>query len=81
MANFRITIDEAIQESLSKEQIVELAESVHAFVEAGILDCEDQGEILVDQEFLLELTKGIERLRKAVKEYGRDPDGFAKYPF
>ena len=81
MANFRITIDEAIQESLSKEQIVELAESVHAFVEAGIIDCEEQGELVVDQEFLLELTKGIERLRKAVKTYGRDSDGFAKYPF
>ena len=81
MANLRITIAESIQQNLSSEQIIELAESVHAFVEAGILDCDDQTELLVDEEFLLELTKGIERLRKARKKYGNTSDGFVKYPF
>lgn len=79
--NVRITFDSVIQESMPKKDIVRLAESIHAFIDAGIIDCEENGEILVDETFLIELTKGIENIRSSEKTFGRDRHGFIKYPF
>jgi hypothetical protein len=79
--NVRITFDEAIQDLMTKEDIIKLAESIHAFIDMGAIDCEDGEEIFVDQEYLIDLVGGIERIKKANKKYGRDNDGFVKYPF
>ena len=79
--NVRITFDVSIQKSLSSDDIIRLAESIHAFIDAGIIECEEDEEIVVDQKFLIELTKGIENVRKSVKSYGRDREGFIKYPY
>jgi hypothetical protein len=79
--NVRITFDEAIQELMSSEDIVRLAESIHAFIEIGTIDCEEGEEIFVDQEYLIDLVGGIERIKKANKKYGRDSEGFVKYQF
>ena len=77
----RITFDDAIQELMSQDDIIRLAESIHAFIDLGTIECEEGEEIFVDQEYLVDLVGGIERIRKANKKYGRDNDGFVKYKF
>lgn len=77
----RITFDESIQELMSSEDIIRLAESIHTFIEMGAIDCEEDQEIFVDQDYLIDLVGGIEKVGKANKKYGRDADGFVKYPF
>ena len=77
----RITFDDAIQELMSQDDIIKLAESIYAFIDMGTIDCEEDEEIFVDQEYLIDLVGGIERVRKANKKYGRDDDGFVKYQF
>jgi hypothetical protein len=77
----RIVFDEAIQELMSSEDIVRLAESIHTFIDMGAIECEEGEEIFVDQDYLLDLVGGIERIKKANKKYGRDSEGFVKYPF
>jgi hypothetical protein len=77
----RIVFDDAIQELMSHDDIIRLAESIHTFIEMGAIECEEGEEIFVDQEYLIDLVGGIERIKKATKKYGRDDDGFIKYPF
>jgi hypothetical protein len=77
----RIVFDEAIQELMSSEDIVRLAESIHTFIDMGAIECEEGEEIFVDQDYLLDIVGGIERIKKANKKYGRDSEGFVKYPF
>ena len=77
----RIAFDETIQELMSSEDLVRLAESIHTFIDMGTIDCEEGEEIFVDQEYLIDLVGGIERITKANKKYGRNDDGFVKYPF
>jgi hypothetical protein len=77
----RITFDESIQALMSHDDIIKLAESIHTFIDMGAIECEEGEEIFVDQEYLLDLVGGIERIKKANKKYGRDVDGFVKYPF
>ena len=79
--NVRITFDDAIQELMSSEDIIRLAESIYAFIDMGTIDCEEGEEIFVDQDYLLDLVGGIERIKKANKKYGRDDDGLVKYQF
>jgi hypothetical protein len=79
--NVRITFDESIQALMSQDDIIRLAESIHTFIEMGAVECEDGEEIFVDQEYLIDLVGGIERIKKATKKYGRDDNGFIKYPF
>lgn len=79
--NVRITFDVSIQEQMSTEDIVKLAESLHSFVDFGIIDCDEDEEIFVDHEYLKELVISIEAIRKATKKYGRSDDGLVKYPF
>jgi hypothetical protein len=66
---------------MSSEDIIRLAESIHTFIEMGAIECEEGEEIFVDQEYLLDLVGGIERVKKATKKYGRSSDGFVKYQF
>jgi hypothetical protein len=77
----RITFDESIQALMSHDDIIKLAESIHTFIEMGAIECEDGEEIFVDQEYLIDLVGGIERIKKANKKYGRDDNSFVKYPF
>lgn len=77
----RITFDEAIQDIMSQEDLIKLAESIHAFIEIGAIDCEEGEEIFVDQDYIAELVIGIEKVRNANKKYGRDDNGFVKYKF
>ena len=77
----RIAFDESIQTLMSHDDIIKLAESIHTFIEMGAIECEDGEEIFVDQEYLIDLVGGIERIKKATKKYGRDDDGFIKYLF
>jgi hypothetical protein len=79
--NVRITFDDAIQELMSHDDIIRLAESIHTFIELGTIGCEDGEEIFVDQEYLIDLVGSIERIRKANEKYGRDDNGFVKYQF
>lgn len=78
-----ITLDESIHEMMSKEDLVKLSESIQSFVDFGIIETdEDSDELYIDQEFLIDLVGGLERIRKAAKKYGRDThDGLIKYPF
>jgi hypothetical protein len=77
----RITFDESIQSMMSAKELIKLAESIHAFIDIGAIDCENDEEILVDQDYITDLIAGIERVKLANKKYGRDDDGFVKYPF
>ncbi len=79
--NVRITFDAAIQDLMTKEDIIKLAESIHAFIDMGAIDCDEGEEIFVDQDYIAELVIGIENVRQANKKYGRDADGFVKYQF
>ena len=77
----RFTFDIAIQEMMSTEDIVKLTESLHSFIDHGIIDCEENEEIIIDTDYLADLVVGIETIRKATKKYGRDTDGLVKFPF
>lgn len=77
----RFTFDIALQETMTSETIVYLTESLHSFIDHGIIDCEEDEEIVIDQDYLSDLIHGIELLRKAHKKYGRDDCGLVKYPF
>ena len=77
----RFTFDIALQETMTSETIVNLTESLHSFIDHGIIDCEEDEEIVIDQDYLSDLIHGIEVLRKAYKKYGRDDCGLVKYPF
>lgn len=77
----RFTFDLAIQEMMSTEDIVKLTESLHSFIDHGIIDCEEDEEIIIDTPFMQDLVVGIETIRKAHKKHGRDDDGLVKYPF
>jgi len=79
--NVRITFDASIQEQMSTEDIVKLAESLHSFVDFGLIDCEEDEELYIDHDYLEELVISIENIRKATKKYGRSTDGLVKYPF
>ncbi len=77
----RFTFDIAIQETMSSEDIVRLTETLHSFIEFGIIPADDNEEIVIDQDYLADLITGVEIIRKANKKYGRDTDGLVKYPF
>lgn len=77
----RFTFDIDIQEMMASKDIVKLTESLYSFIDHGIIDCEDDEEIFIDQDYLADLVIGIETIRKACKKYGRDVDGLVKYPF
>ena len=77
----RFTFDVAIQETMSKENIIQLTETLHSFIDHGIIAAEENEEILIDEEYLADLVAGVENIRKANKKYGRDDQGLVKYPF
>jgi hypothetical protein len=77
----RFTFDIDIQEMMSSKDIVKLTESLYSFIDHGIIDCDDDEEICIDQDYLADLVVGIEAIRKACNKYGRDTDGLVKYPF
>lgn len=77
----RFTFDLAIQETMSSEDIVRLTETLHSFIEFGIIPVEDNEEIVIDQDYLADLVVGVDIIRKANKKYGRDDNGLVKYPF
>lgn len=77
----RFTFDIAVQDMLPREDIITLTESLYSFIDHGIIDCEEDEEIFIDQEFLEKLIVGIDTIRKANKKYGRDDDGLVKFPF
>jgi hypothetical protein len=77
----RFIFDQAVQESLSTEDIVRLSESLQSFIEYGIIDCEDGEEFYIDTKYLQNLITSITAIQKASKKYSRDDNGLVKYPF
>jgi hypothetical protein len=77
----RFTFDVSVQDMMPSEDIVRLTETLHSFIEFGIIDVEENEEIFIDQEYLQDLVNGVNHIRIANKKYGRDSNGLVKYPF
>lgn len=73
--------DRSVQEHLDTEDMVKLTESLHSFIDQGLIDCDDNGEFYIDSEYLQDLVTCINVLQTATKKYGSDDYGLIKYPF